>query len=201
MEKRTLNLLAAAAALLGKSVTDEEQATTELTAFHPEVARLRSFATDVGTELGETDPAKALAKVKQLKADSTRLTTELAQQKSARVKADVDATLTKHEKRITPATKEYFRKQLTSELESGVVLDRSETVKAIEALPEHNITERKSGPDVDDGKKKGGDKVIELARTIMRDDPEIRELHLKKGFSSAFREATLRAEQQLGVTK
>jgi phage I-like protein len=131
-----VTMLSVVAAILGTPPANEEDAAVQLQALQPEIARARKFTLDVGAAIGETDPAKAVTAVTQMKADSQRLATELAQQKSAKIKADVDATLTKYEKRLTPATKEYFGKQLTRELESGTALDKSETYKTIESLPE-----------------------------------------------------------------
>jgi phage I-like protein len=195
-----VTMLSVVAAILGTPPANEEDAAVQLQALQPEIARARKFALEVGAAIGESDPAKAVLSITQLKTDSQRLATELAQQKSAKIKTDVDATMAKHEKRVTPATKEYFAKQLTRELESGVALDKSETVKAIEALPETGITDRKSGADTAAAGGEG-DKVIALAKQIMSEDPEVKELHEKRGFSPAFKEATKRAERKLQVVK
>ena len=53
-------------------MVDEDQGVTELTALATELPKLRSFSADVGAEIGETDPVKAVAKVKELKASVTQ---------------------------------------------------------------------------------------------------------------------------------
>jgi phage I-like protein len=195
-----VTMLSVVAAILGTPPANEEDAAVQLQALQPEIARARKFTLDVAAAIGETDPAKAVEKITQLRNDSTRLASDLATQKAAKIKTDVDATLAKHEKRLTPATKEYFAKQLTRELESGVALDKSETIAAIEALPETGIAGRASGADAG-GAAPEGDKVMVAAHLLMREDPEVKEILEKQGFSSALREAVKRTERKLGLVK
>lgn len=196
MEKRTLTLLAAAAAIVGKPVTDEESATTELTALQPEIAGLRSFRTDVLTELGITEAGKAGATIKELRAKVAKLEGDVATATKARIDSEVEATFKKYEKRITPALKLVLQPQLRAELEKGVALEKTETVKALESMKELGITEQIAGGDVGGANASDDAKLEAKARELMQSNPRLKALAARDEYA-AYIEALGEAERSL----
>lgn len=200
MEPRTMTLLAVTAAIVGKAVTDEAQATTELTALHPEITGLRSLRAELLTATGETDPAKALAKVKELKAANARLEQEAKTATTTKIDGLVDATFKKYEKRITPALRNLMAPQLRAELEKGVEVDKTETVKALESMKELGITEQVAGGDLGGANANDDVKLDAKARELMTSNPRLKAL-AEKDHHEAYKEALIHAERELGLNR
>jgi phage I-like protein len=198
-----VTMLAAAAALFGKPVVDEEQAVTELTALQTELPKLRSYAADVGAELGETDPAKAVEKVKQLKASVTQYESAAAEAKKAATKAVVDSTLKEHESKFVPAMRPMLERELTREITEGKAAKDTDVVKALSAAPKLGITERATG--ADDGSSSANTtddvKLDAAAKELMQSDAEVKELYQSRGHSAAFSLALEKASAKLHLVK
>lgn len=186
-------LFSALAAVTLTAPTDEENAITQLSALGTEIKSLRAICGELATATGETDPTKALAKVKTLTADVARFQAEAATARKARIDGEITATFKKYEDRLVPAQHAFFRKQLSAELESGVPLDQSEAAKAIEAMPKHGITDQTSLGDK--GDKPGGDdeKIDAKAQELMTSDEEVKNVKASQGFAPAFQLALRKA--------
>lgn len=196
MTQRQINLVSAVAALCAKPVTDEEQAVTELTAITPEITGLRSFRVEIANAIGETDPAKAIAAVKQLKAENVRLAAEAETAKKARIDGEIEATFKKYESRITPALRHLMAPQLRAELEKGVELAKTETVKALESMKELKITGQESGGDLGGANADDDVKLDAKARELMGSNPRIKSLAAKDEHE-AYKEALVLAQREL----
>jgi hypothetical protein len=61
--------------------------------------------------------------------------------------SEADKILLKHEKRLTPAQKEYFGPQLVGELKAGTKAGETKVEKVIESIPENKALGRKSAAD------------------------------------------------------
>jgi phage I-like protein len=202
MSKTTM--LAATAALIGKPVSDDEQGATELTALSKELPTLRSYAADVGAALGETDPAKAVKKVKELQASVETHELAAKQAKEAATKAVVDATLKEHESKFIPAMRPMLERELTRELNAGATDPKeTEVVKALSAAPDTGITTRKTGADDGSSSANTSDdvKLDAKAKELMQSDAEVKELHQAQGFGAAFNLALRKAGSQLQLTR
>lgn len=203
------HMLARFAAALGKVFNTEDEA---VTAAETEITQLRATVTElrphkalseaVTAAVGETDPVKAAAAVTALKAtaDSARTATEAAQ-KTAR-EAAADKILAKHEKRVTPATKEFYRASIVRELTAGVAEDKTETEKVVAALPEHGITAlRKSGADTGKNAPTDEDSILaERADALMSENEQLKEL-AKTDRPKAYKQALRLAQREIGTKK
>jgi hypothetical protein len=194
-----LTLLSATAALLGIAVTDEEQAATELTKLQPEIGRLRTFGIDVGAEIGETDPAKAVAKVKELKASNLKFEAEAKAAKKAQVDASIEATLKKYEKRLTVPLKAMFVTQLRAELEKGTKLEDTDTIKALESMTELGIVGQIAGGDLGGANADDDVKIDAKARELMESNPILKAMVAKGEDHKAYVQALSMAERALGL--
>lgn len=195
-DKKALTLLAVTAAVVGKAVTDEDTAITELQALQPEIVTLRSFKGAVLTELGTTDQTKAIQEIKQLKADKAKLEGDVAAATKARVDSEIETTLKKYEKRLTVPLRAMMATQLRSELEKGVALDKTETVKALESMTELGITEQRAGGDVGGANASDDVKLDAKARELMQSNPRLKQLAAKDEHE-AYKEALIEAERTL----
>jgi hypothetical protein len=194
-------MLAAMTALTGKAVATEDEGVTALTALQAELPALRSYAKDVAAEIGETDPAKAVSKVKELKAavSSHELSAKAAKEKE--IAAVVEATMKTHEKKLTVPMRALMARQLTGELAAGTKVDETETVKALSTMPELGITSRATGAD-DGSSSANTDDDVKLdakAKELMSSNAEVKALNDKHGFSVAFPRALSLAREQLGI--
>lgn len=205
-DDRRPNMLARFAAALGKVFTTEDEAVSaaeaEITQLRTSVAQYRGLSEAVGASVGETDPVKAAAKITELKAaaESAKTATEAAQT-TAR-EAAADKILSKHEKRITPATKAFYRKTIIGELAAGTAEDKTETEKVIAALPEHGITSlRQSGADTGKDAPTDPDSVLnERALALLAENEGLKEL-AKTNYSGALRKALQLAQKEIGTAK
>jgi hypothetical protein len=143
-----ITMLAAAAALFGKPVVDEDQAVTELTALQAELPRLREFSGAVGKELGETDPAKAVAKVRELTAAVARHEQAAKDAQAAAMKTTVEATLKEHERSSSPRCARCSSASSRASSARGRSAKDTDVVKALTAAPATGITGRSSGTDL-----------------------------------------------------
>ena len=195
-----LTLLSATAALLGIAVTDEEQAVTELGKLAPEVGRLRRYATDVAAEIGETDPAKSVTKLKEMKAENARFQAEAKAATKARIDKDVETTLGKYEKKLTLPLKNMIGQQLRAELEKGTKLEETDAVKALESMKDLGITGQNAGADAGGAALDDDAKVAARTEELMKTDPEIKELAASRGRHAAYLAAAEKAQTEFTTT-
>lgn len=193
-------LLSVTAAVTGATVQTDEEAQTRLNAFLPDFNRMRTFATDVGAEVGEADPSKAVTKIRELKAENTRFQQEATAAKKAALKVTVDDTMNKHEKKLTVPLKNLLSAQLTRELEAGTKLEETDTVKALTTMPELGIVDRASA--TDSGEQATDDvKLDTKAKELMNSDVEVKALTTRDGHSAGFRLALSKAAESLGLKR
>jgi phage I-like protein len=198
MSKTTM--LAAAAALFGKPVSDEDQAVVELTALQSELPRLREFSGAVGKELGESDPAKAVAKVRELTAAVARHEQAAKDAQATAIKTTVEATLKEHESKYVPAMRPMLERELTRELTEGKVAKDTDVVKALSAAPATGITGRSSGTDLGgDATGNMDERLDREAKSLLATDPELKEL-AKTDYSRALDRAQDMAAKKIGYT-
>jgi hypothetical protein len=107
MSTSTGRIALLAAVLAGRAVLTEEDAekaisdkVTELKRENADLQPAKQFTEILSREIGETDPAKALEKVKSLKADVAKAEKASKDAKTEATAAKVEAVLLKHEKRI-----------------------------------------------------------------------------------------------------
>jgi hypothetical protein len=202
-EMTKITMLAAVGALVAKPVADEDAAVTELTRLQPELVQLRAASTtltELGTEVGETDPAKVLTKVKELKASNAAFKQEAETQRKARIAADVEATMKKYESRLTVPMRTLMAKQLSVELEAGTKLEEAETAKALESLPDAGIAGQSAAGDIGGSNAAGDDQKLDAkAKELLSTDEDLKALNARQGFAAAFPEALNRARKQLSI--
>jgi phage I-like protein len=192
-----ITMLAAAAALIGKPGADEDQAAAGLMELHAEVPRLRQLATDVGAELGESDPTKLVGKVKELKAQNTAHELAATRAREAAIRTSAEAKIKTYEKKLTVPMRALMLSQLVRELTAGAKLEETDAVKALDSMQDLGITERSSGADVDDPNKNDPDRgILKRVNELMEKDEEIRELRKSDGYSAAFSLACDKAEAE-----
>jgi phage I-like protein len=196
-----ITMLAAAAALFGKPMVDEDQVVAEITSLQSELPQLRQLATEVSAEVGETDRTKVGAKVKELKSKVATFELEARQAKEKAVKTTVDATLKEHESKFIPAMRPMLERELTREIGEGKEPKDTEVVKALTAAPPTGITKRASGADDGSSSADSGDdvKLDAKARELMNTDATLKELNAKSGFGVAFPRALTMAREALGL--
>lgn len=198
-----LTLLSVAAAMLAKPLTDEDHAVTELTAFGNEVRGIREYAAIVGAEVGETDPAKAVTFIRQLKATNATLTEKAKTEQKARILTGVEAFLKQHEKRIASVPlRAMFSRQLAAELEAApdTKVEETETAKTISSLPETGTTTRVTGADVSTETSSDPDVQLDrVARGLLESDAELKELS-RKDWAAAYDRAIDAAAKQIKYT-
>lgn len=196
-------MLQRAAAFFGKPFASSEAvqdaAEERITSLTTEVTALKghkSYAEAVIGEVGESDPAKAVTKIRELKtvAEASRQAAESAA--NTAIEASRDAVLTKHENRLTPAMKEYFGPQIVTELKAGKKAGETAVEKVIGELPVLSLS-RKSG--ADNGTNADTDRdtrINERAEALMAEKPELVEMS-KKDKGGAFKKAIRMAAREL----
>jgi hypothetical protein len=132
----------------------------------------KGFRDAVVAELGESDPVKAAPRSRLSRRPRTP---PVGRRKSSTKKANEaerDAILLKHEKRLTPAQKDYFGVQLMAELSPARSPARPKTEKVIESLPENKALGRKSAADGGKDAPTDRDARIQLrANELLEIDP------------------------------
>jgi phage I-like protein len=200
-------MLQRAGAFFGRvfSTEDEVQAAAEgeITTLRRENESLKSFKTSfeaLGAEVGETDTTKIPAKVRELKAVATAAQTATEEQTRKTNEAEADKILLKHEKRLTPAQKDYFKPQLVVELKAGIKPGETKTEKVIESFPENQALQRKSAADGGQDAPTDRDARITLrANELLEKDPTLKRMAEKDeaGAYNAFKIAVRRASSEI----
>ncbi|HVX39606.1 MAG TPA: phage protease [Gemmatimonadaceae bacterium] len=196
-----LTVLSVVAAMLGKAVSTDDEALTELQALQPQLKSMREYNQVIVAELGESDPLKAVAKIREYRTSAETAQRDAAEQKKAAIKSTVENTVKEYEKALTVPLREMMVRQLTGELEAGKKLEDSETLKTLKSLKPLGITERASG--ADDGSSSAtsedDEKLDAKAKELMQSDPEVKAMYAREGFSKAFRLALTKADKLLGA--
>lgn len=210
-EEHTMkNLLTSLAAVAGAPVANEDEGVVKVTELGQRITSLsgqvnsltaiNTALTALAAELDESDPAKAVDKLRALKAENKRFSDEQAALKKARVDAQVAEVRQQFEKKVTPAFFDNVcARQLRQELDSGKVKpEDTDTVKALKALPEHGITERASLGDAggSGAGATGDDKAMAKVKEILNSNEEVKELRKKSGEYAAYMRACEIAEQE-----
>lgn len=192
-------MLAAMTALTGKAVATEDEGVTALTALQAELPALRTYAKDVAAEIGEADPAKAVAKLKELKAQHAAHELAATQAKEAAIKTSAEAKIKTYEKKLTVPMRALMLSQLVRELTAGTKLEETETVKALESMKDLGITGRSSAADVDDPNKAADPEQKQLARVkeLIKTDGELIALNQKNPHAAFTRACEMVEEEQL----
>jgi hypothetical protein len=195
-----VTMLSSVAAMLGKAVSNEDEAIAELTTFTAQTRTAREFAAVVGAELGEPDPVKAATAIRELKAQVKTATDAAAEQKKTAVKTAVEATMEKHKTKLTVPLRELFSSQLATELEAGVKLEETKTVKALESMKSLSLFEQSAAPDVGGAAANDDDKIEALAQQLLESNSRFKQLAATNRFE-AYKEALIEAERQFRSTR
>lgn len=192
-----VNLLTALAAVIAVPVTTEEEAVTELQRLQPEMTRHREFATVIGTELAETDPVKAVKKIRELRAEVETFKATAKAAATAAAKTTAESTIKEYEKQINSVPlRAMLLRQLTGELENGKKLEESETLATLKSLPKTAQFSQSTGGDVGEGLE-DDQKLDATARELMTTNPRLKALVAKGDDHEAYKQALLLAEKQL----
>lgn len=199
------NMLQRLGAILGKPFVSEDAAADAAEAHISTLTRQRDEAVSfkaVAAEVGETDPAKAVEKVRELKKKAKDADDAVEASRKTAIQATADGILQKHENRLTPDTKKYFGAQLRAELEKGVEAGKTETEKVIGALPVITaLSGRQSS--ADSGKDAPTDmdsRINERALSLLSENAELKSLN-EKDPSKAFKRAISMARSELHAAK
>lgn len=186
MTGRTINMLAAVAALVAQPVATDEEAVSALTALTPEIARLRKLGAMVAERFGgETDPDKVAAKLNELATQVTTFQAQAAAAKEKAIETEVEGALKEHEDKIVPAVRDIFKASLTSELKGGKPLKECPTYMALSTLPKHGLTTQGSQADTRSTEAHGDnssdpDALLERKKEeLLASDPEVKALTAK----------------------
>lgn len=204
-------MLQRAAALFGRAFTNEDEVVSAaedsirtLTSERDTLKPFKASYDAIATEIGETDPAKISAKVRELKAVATTAQREKEESADKAHGSEADKILLKHEKRVSPAMKDFFKAQLVTELKAGVKPGETKTEKVIEAIPENPALGRKSVADGGKDAPTDRDARIQLrANDLLENDPTLK-LMASKGERQAYdayKTAIRRASSEIPVEK
>jgi phage I-like protein len=197
-------VLQRAAALFGRAFTTEDEVMsatedriTTLTRENETLKPFKAYHDAVIVEVAEPDPAKAATKIRELKATATAAQTAKEEQTKKTHEAERDKILLKHEKRLTPAQKDYFGPQLMVELTAGVKPGETKTEKVIESFPENKALGRKSAADGGQDAPTDRDARIALrANELLENDPALKRMAEKDDYG-AFKKALARASSEI----
>lgn len=194
-----LGLITALAAIAGATVTTEDEAGVELPKLLPKFRADREFANVVATELGnETDPAKAVKVIRELRAENEKFKADAKAATKAGAAATAEATIKEYEAAIgSKPLRDMLLGQLTGELEAGTKLDETKTLATLKSMPKAKGLGQNAGADV--GANAGeGEKFVARTKELMA-TAEFVEMQKVSGFSTAWREAGQRAEKELAA--
>jgi hypothetical protein len=203
-----LTVLSVAAAVLGKAITSDDEALTELSALGPKLTELKA-ATDfrdvVTAEFeNEKDPVKVVAKVRELRSQVKTATDAAAEQKKTAIKTTVEATIKSYEKALgSVPLRAMMTRNLTEELEKGIELEKTETLTTLKTLgTASQFTQSSAG---DAGGRTGAqasddEKYTALVEEKLKTDDECKELRKTNAFA-ARNLAHEKVDQELAVAR
>lgn len=190
-------------ALFGRPVETEDDVAAEATRAIEErdkkITALSAHADGfraLSAELGETDPQKAVAKIKELKqqVQASQEATEREREKA--LAAQIDGILKSHEDKYVPAEKEYLAANLKRELTAGTKAGETPTEKMLSARPKHGITGQHTGADTGNGNAPVDVQIAMRANALLAEDATLKALDAKDHMA-ALTEATVRARREL----
>jgi hypothetical protein len=186
--------------VLGKAITSEDDALTELSALGPQLAELRTlreYSAVVTAELdGEKDAAKAAVKIRELKAAVKTATDAANEQKKVSIKTQVDATMKQYEKGLTVPLKEMLSGNLQAELEAGTELEKTKTIATLKSLKPLGIFEQSAAGDAGGAGKDDDAKIAARAEELLEKDASLKSL-ASRDWSEAYKRATAQAAREL----
>lgn len=199
-------LLQRASAFFGKVFSTEEEVQaaaedriTTLTRENESLKASKAYVDVVSAEIGETDPVKATAKFRELKAVAATAQREKEEETKRANKTTADAILLKHEKRLTPQLKAHFEPLIMTELSAGVKKDETKTEKVIASLPENqNLGRRTSADGGADLPTDTDSRIAVRAESLMEENPRIKKL-AETNQSEAYKQAIRMAARELMV--
>lgn len=205
MSKPTI--LTRLAAVLGVApASDEaaaEAAAERITALNSEVATLKAhetYSTMLSAELGESDPGKALAAVRALKASVATATTAAETARKSAIAATVESTVKEHEARIgSVAARKHFAAALTRELEAGTELEKTETLAVLKSLSPATNLGQNTGADT--GESASGDlgsRVAARADALLTENEKLKTLAATDR-PAAYKQAVVIAHRELAA--
>jgi phage I-like protein len=179
----TSTFLSRLSALLGRAIGTEDQAATaaeeavialraDVTRREATIAELKPGADGfraLAAELAETDPAKAVAKVKELRATAAAATARAEKEETKALAGDVDKILRTHETKFVPAEKTFLSESLTAELRAGTKPGETKLEKILAVRPAIAAFERRSGADSGRNPDAGAE-LDELTAQIQKDE-------------------------------
>jgi hypothetical protein len=140
---------------------------------------------------------KAVTSIKALKATADTARREKEDSTKKANESQRDAILLKHEKRLTPAQKDYFGVQLMAELSAGKKPGETATEKVIESLPENKALGRKSA--ADGGKDAPTDRDARIAlraNELLESNPVLKKMAEKDDYA-AYKRALRMASSEI----
>jgi phage I-like protein len=203
-ETRMNKFFNALSAAFGKPVGTEDEAesalATTLKQRDDQIVELRqhkAFSDVVAGEIGETDPIKAVAKIREMKQNVSTATADKERATLTANETARDAILAKHEKKLTVPLKAYFGEQLLSELKAGKKPGETETEKALAGLPDNISLTRQSSTDTGNDAPTDRDSLInERANALMAERPELVKM-AEKDEAKAFKRAIQLASSEI----
>jgi hypothetical protein len=196
-------LISLVAALRNKVVATDDEAVIELEAFRTEVTELRAaneFRSIIAPEFeNEKDPAKVVAKVRELRSELTASKEAAVTQKKADAKKLAETTIKQFESRIgNVPLRDKLTRDLTRELEAGTEIDKAETMIVLKALAPDQKFGQSAAADVG-GAGVGDDvKIDARARELMQSDPRLKAMAASNSYE-AYKEAVVAAGRELAA--
>jgi phage I-like protein len=186
-------MLQRAAALFGRAFTNEDEVVSaaeerinslsrDNTAMKPKATAYDAIA----AAIGETDPTKVADKVRSLKSDVDTANREKQEASDKAINAEADKIIQKHELRLNPAQKEYFKPQLVIELKAGAKAGETKTEKVIESLPENKALGRRSAADAGGNVPADRDSRIALRAEQLKEERSDLKAEVAKGGQHAW---------------
>jgi phage I-like protein len=147
-------MLQRAAALFGRAFTNEDEvvsaAEERINSLSRDNTAMKPKATAfdaVVAVIGESDPTKVAEKVRSLKTDVDTAKKEKDDAADKAATSEAEKIMLKHETRLTPAQRDYFKPQLIVELKAGAKSGETKVEKVIESFPENKSLGRRSASD------------------------------------------------------
>jgi phage I-like protein len=203
-------LMLAVAAVTGKPAATEDEAAeqvqlrfTALTADAELGRKATSNLALLTAEIGVSDPAGAVLKVREFKATAEKAEAESKKIRLSAIDSAVGGFLTANEKRLSSVQlKEHFKASITAEMLKDPALKVEETPSAKVVLSMGQATTLGRTAPTDSGANVNDDADVLVASRVdelLADDEEIKRIAKKDGPVVARRQAILKAAREAGV--
>lgn len=204
-------LMSAVAALTGKPIVDESgaiaalnEASVSLRADAETGRKSRETLALLTAEIGVSEPAGAILKVRELRAKVDKAETDAKAARLAQVGSEVTAFLTKHEKRLSSVPlKKHFEDAITKELiaDPALRLEDAPSAKVVLTMGESRNLDRKAPTDSGQNVNDAPDVMLaQRANELMESDAEVKAIFSRSGAKAAHRRAVIKAARELGIT-